>query len=84
MKQNNARYRNISNLKDIECEKQLIHYRLDRKEKKIRSDWNAIRDAWSFVAIAGRVIGNITEYIPVGISIVSFVKDLFRKKTKQD
>ena len=84
MKQNNTRYRNISNLKDIECEKQLIHYRLDRKEKKIHSDWNSIRDAWSVVAIAGRVIANITEYIPVGISIVSFVKDLFRKKAKQD
>ena len=83
MKTNNSRYRAISSLKDIECEKKLIQYKLERKEKMIEQDWDAIHDAWSFVSIAGRVVSNIAEYIPVGMSVISSVRNLFRKSTKQ-
>ena len=82
MRKNNSRYRAISSLKDIECEKQIIQYKLNKKEKMIERDWDAIRGAWSFVSIAGRMVSNAVEYIPVAISTISSIRNLFRKKTR--
>ena len=82
MKTNRSKYANISSLKELEYEKQFLQYKLAKKEKRIERDWDTIYDTWSFVSIIARTISNIVDYIPVGISAVSSITNLFGGKSK--
>lgn len=82
MKTNRSKYYNLSSLKEIEYEKQFLQYKLAKKEKMMERNWDAISDTWSFLSVAARGLSSIVEYIPVGVSAISSITNLFRGRSK--
>jgi hypothetical protein len=83
MKTNKSKYYNLSNLKEIEYEKQFLQYKITKKEKMMERDWDAISDTWGFLSVAARGLSNIIEYIPAGVSAISSITNLFRGRSKR-
>jgi hypothetical protein len=81
MKRNNlhTRYASISNLTELQYEKQLLHYKIAHKEKRIKKDWNTIYDRWHFIPIAANALHSVISYVPVGISVVSKIINSFNR-----
>ncbi|MDR1181979.1 MAG: hypothetical protein LBL13_08375 [Bacteroidales bacterium] len=86
MKRNNSksRYGSLSSLKALRYEKQLLQYKIERKEKEIEKDWTAIYDRWNFISVALDTLHSAIAYIPIGISAISRIIRSFEKKKKQN
>ena len=82
MKKNNsnARYSSLSNLSELKYEKQLLHYKIEQKEQRIKKDWNTIYNKWNFISVATNSLRSFIHYIPVGIAIVSRISNAFNNK----
>ncbi|MDR2409076.1 MAG: hypothetical protein LBE13_13310 [Bacteroidales bacterium] len=82
MKKNNSnvRYGSLSNLTELKYEKQLLHYKIEQKEKRIKKDWNTIYNRWNFISVATNSLRSIIHYIPVGVAVMSQIINAFNNK----
>ncbi len=83
MKTNKSKYASISNLKEIEYEKQFLRYKIERKEKIMEREWDEIHNTWGFVSTIANTISSVAQYIPVGVSVVSQITGFFRGRSKK-
>ncbi|MDR0603361.1 MAG: hypothetical protein LBG80_03550 [Bacteroidales bacterium] len=84
MKKNNSstRYASLANLTELKYEKQLLYYKIEQKENKIKKDWNTIYNKWNFISIATNSLRSIIHYIPVGIAVISHISNAFNNKQR--
>jgi hypothetical protein len=85
MKKNNphARYGSLANLTELKYEKQLLLYKIEQKEKRIKKDWDTIFNRWNFISVATNSLRSIFHYIPVGMAVASQISKTFNNKRKK-
>lgn len=74
------KYSHLSNLQEIEEEKQRLKKVIKNQGKLVENDWDEIYSFWSFIPKVTRSVSHAVKSIPFGASIMNFVKDVVSSK----
>ena len=80
MNSRTARYSKLTSIEEIAAEKKALGKLISSHEKTIGDDWKNIRSAWRIVSKLRKGLGFVTNVLPVGLGVGSFLLKLFSKK----
>ena len=80
MNKNKHHYENISSLREIYREMEVLGTIIENKEKIIKKDINDIKESLNLLSIFKSVIRKATPYISIGFSAADLVSKFFFNK----
>ena len=76
-------YHNISNLDELEREKQYVKQLIQKQGVSVEKDWDEIYGFWSFVPKTANFVSNFVSNIPINLNVLTFIFDILRKRKRK-
>ncbi len=76
-------YHNISNLDELEREKQYVKQLIQKQGNSVEKDWDEIYGFWSFIPKTANFVSNFVTNIPINLNVLTFIFDILRKRKRK-
>lgn len=76
-------YHSISNLDELEREKQYVRQLIQKQGNSVEKDWDEIYGFWSFVPKTANFVSNFVSNIPINLNVLTFIFDILRKRKRK-
>lgn len=76
-------YHSISNLDELEREKQYVKQLIQKQGNSVEKDWDEIYGFWSFVPKTANFVSNFVSNIPINLNVLTFIFDILRKRKRK-
>ncbi|MBP5663799.1 MAG: hypothetical protein J6X16_05975 [Bacteroidales bacterium] len=76
-------YHSISNLDELEREKQYVKQLIQKQGVSVEKDWDEIYGFWSFVPKTANFVSNFVSNIPINLNVLTFIFDILRKRKRK-